>query len=239
MSVVAVIPTRLASTRFPRKALADRTGYPLVVHACMQAAKARTVDRVLVAADGEEIQAAVEAHGYDCTLTDPNHPNGTSRINEALRDVACDYVVNVQGDEPELDPAHIDQAVECLRNHDECVVATLATPFESEQDPADPNLVKVMIDEHGRADGFSRIPPADGQAHRHIGLYVYRRPFLPVYVDLPPTESELQERLEQLRILGHGHRIAVGLVPSGHEGIDTPGQYDDFVARWMESNRKS
>ncbi|MCH2149673.1 MAG: NTP transferase domain-containing protein, partial [Phycisphaerales bacterium] len=172
MSVVAVIPTRLASTRFPRKALADQTGCPLVVHVCRQAAAASRVDRVLVAADGDEIRQAVESHGFECILTDPDHPNGTSRINEAMEGIACDFVVNVQGDEPELDPDHIDVAVDCLRAHDECSVATLATPFHPDQDRSDPNLVKIMIDEHGRATDFSRIAPDHGPVSRHIGLYV-------------------------------------------------------------------
>ena len=236
MSVVAVIPTRLASTRFPRKALAADTGLPLVVHVCSQAAQATGVDRVLVAADGEEIKQAVESHGFECVLTDPEHPNGTSRINEAMQGIACDLVVNVQGDEPELEPDHIDAAIQCLRDHDECSVATLATPFESDQDWNDPNLVKVMIDDHGRAMNFSRTPPDEGTASRHIGLYVYRRAFLPLYVELPPTEDEQCERLEQLRVLGHGHRIAVATVPRGHEGIDTQEQYAEFVARWTASH---
>jgi 3-deoxy-manno-octulosonate cytidylyltransferase (CMP-KDO synthetase) len=236
MSVVAVIPTRLASTRFPRKALADQTGCPLVVHVCRQAAAASRVDRVLVAADGDEIRQAVEHHGFECILTDPDHPNGTSRINEAMEGIPCDYVVNVQGDEPELDPGHIDMAVDCLQAHDECSVATLATPFQPDQDWTDPNLVKVTIDEHGRAIEFSRTPPAHGTASRHIGLYVYRRAFLPVYVDLPQTEDEQRERLEQLRILGHGHRIAVATVPRGYEGIDTMDQYAEFVQRWSAAH---
>ena len=239
MSVVAVIPTRLASTRFPRKALADATGLPMVVHVCQQAAAASSIDRVLVAADGEEIKAAVEHHGFECVLTDPEHPNGTSRINEAIQAIDCEVVVNVQGDEPELDPEDIDHAVACLRAHDECSVATLATPFEPGQDASDPNLVKVQCDEHGRVIGFSRSIPPAGDAYRHIGLYVYRRAFLPVYVALPPTLDEEQERLEQLRILGHGHRIGIAIVPMGRAGIDTPDQYAAFVERWRSEHPES
>jgi 3-deoxy-manno-octulosonate cytidylyltransferase (CMP-KDO synthetase) len=232
MSVVAVIPTRLASTRFPRKALADATGLPLVIHVCQQASSASCIDRVLVAADSDEIRDIVVKHGFECVLTDPDHPNGTSRINEAIQEIDCDIVVNVQGDEPELDPADINTAVACLRAHDECSVATLATPFDASQDVGDPNLVKVQCDEYGRVAGFSRVPPAAGDAFRHIGLYVYRRAFLPVYVALPPTIEEEEERLEQLRILGHGHRIAIAIVPTGCAGIDTPEQYAAFVERW-------
>ena len=208
----------------------------MVVHVCQQAAAASSIDRVLVAADGEEIKSAVQRHGYECVLTDPDHPNGTSRINEAVQNIDCEIVVNVQGDEPELDPTDIDRAVACLREHDECSVATLATPFESGQDASDPNLVKVQCDEHGRAIGFSRSMPPTGDAFRHIGLYVYRRAFLPVYVTLPPTIEEEQERLEQLRILGHGHRIGITIVPMGRSGIDTPEQYEAFVERWRSTH---
>lgn len=239
MSVVAVIPARLASTRFPRKALADATGLPLVVHACMQAGSASSIDRVLVAADGDEIRSAVEKHGFECILTDPEHPNGTTRINEAVSGLACDIVVNVQGDEPELDPDDIDAAVACLQAHDECSVATLATRLEPGLDHSDPNIVKVQLDEHGRALDFSRVLPDSGEVYRHVGLYAYRRSFLPVYVNLPATDDEQRERLEQLRILGHGHRIAVTIVPTGQAGIDTPEQYEAFVKRWRSSHPDS
>ena len=237
MSVVAVIPTRLASTRFPRKALADRTGYPLVVHACMQAAKARTVDRVLVAADGDEIKAAVEAHGFECTLTDPDHPNGTSRINEALQDVHCEYVVNVQGDEPELDPSDIDASIDVLIGHADCKVATLATPFAPEDDRSDSNLVKIYHD-NGIAIDFSRGLKGSADPMRHVGLYAYRRDFLPVYVGLPETDRERAERLEQLRIMDHGHSMAVAVVPVARHGIDTPEQYREFVSRWRSTGQE-
>ncbi|MBM44532.1 MAG: 3-deoxy-manno-octulosonate cytidylyltransferase [Phycisphaerae bacterium] len=234
MSVVAVIPARLASTRFPRKALADATGLPLVVHACRQAGAASLVDRVLVAADGDEIIEAVEAHGFEGVRTDPDHPNGTSRIHEAMAGIDCDIVVNVQGDEPEIDPAHIDTAVNCLRAHDECSVATLAAPFTPLDDLEDENLVKVAIDEHGRAVDFSRKVIDRGELHRHVGLYVYRRTFLDIYVNLPPTGPEQEQRLEQLRITGHGYRVAVAVVEEGWAGIDTPEQYEAFAKRWNE-----
>ena len=202
------------------------------MHVCRQAAAASRVARVLVAADGDEIIQAVEAHGYEAVLTDPAHPNGTSRIQEAVRDIDCDVVVNVQGDEPEINPSDIDAAIKCLEQHDECSVATLATPFEAGDDQEDENLVKVAVDPHGRAIDFSRGMPEQGSLYRHVGLYVYRRTFMDIYVDLPPTAPEQEERLEQLRILGHGYRIAVEVVPEGWAGIDTPEQYEAFVARW-------
>ena len=234
MSVIAVIPARIASTRFPRKALADATGLPLIVHVCRQAASASRVDRVLVAADGDEIIQAVEAHGFEAVATDPGHPNGTSRIQEAVQGIDCDIVVNVQGDEPEINPVDIDAAIECLELHDECSVATLATPFDPGQDLDDRNLVKVAINEHGRVIDFSRMILEHGSLHRHVGLYVYRRTFLDIYVNLPPTGPEQEEQLEQLRILGHGYRVAVAVVPNGWAGIDTPEQYEEFVQRWNQ-----
>ncbi len=236
--VVAVIPARYASQRFPGKMLASDTGRPLIQHVYEQTAKS-AVDRVLVAADDDRIADAVRGFGGEVVMTRVDHPNGTSRIAEAVADIDAPIIVNVQGDEPEIDPAVIDAAVAALRAHDDCVVSTVASPFQPGEDPANPNIVKVALDQVGRALYFSRalIPhDRDGDGHitplKHVGLYVYRREFLLRYPDLVPTPLEASEKLEQLRILEHGERIAVATMPTAHHGIDTPEQYAAFVARW-------
>ncbi len=249
--VVGIIPARFASERFPRKILARETGKPLVQHVYESAQRAARLDRLLVATDHEEIAAAVRAFGGEAVLTRADHPNGTSRLAEAstllgLADEAI--VVNIQGDEPEIEPEAIDGAIEALLGSD-CPMATVASPFSADEDPRDPNVVKVVLRRDGRALYFSRalIPHARDQSDsglrseisggrpgplKHIGLYVYRAGFLATYVGLPPTALELTEKLEQLRALEHGHDIAVAVRPVHSRGIDTPEQYATFVARW-------
>jgi len=247
---VAIIPARWGSERFPGKPLADETGRPLVAHVVERAAAASCVARVVVATDDERIAAAARAAGAEAVLTRADHPNGTSRLAEAVRRLGLDarpdaIVINVQGDEPEMDPAHLDAAVAALRAGS-ASVATLATPFDLEAegaDPADPAAVKVVLDERGRALYFSRslIPsPARASAEeasslapplRHVGLYVYRVGFLLEYAGWAAGRLERVERLEQLRILERGHAIAVAIVDTARPGIDTPEQYAAFVAR--------
>lgn len=242
MRRVAVIPARWASVRFPGKPLADRTGRPLVVHVMEQANRAASVDLVAVATDDARIADAVRAHGGRAVMTRSDHENGTSRLAEAADHLGLgddDLVVNVQGDEPEIDPGVIDLAVEALLARPDCAVGTVASPFSEGEDPADPNLVKVVLDVAGRALYFSRalIPHARADAGepqpplRHVGLYVYRRRFLRRFADLAPTPLERTERLEQLRVLEHGERIAVAVAGTSHHGIDTPEQYEAFVRR--------
>lgn len=239
---VVIIPARLASTRFPRKVLADRTGRPLVQHVCEAASRA-AVAAVVVAADDEEIARALRPAGVRVVLTSPAHDNGTSRVAEAARTLALEpgrVIVNVQGDEPELEPGAINAAVDTLTASG-ADIATLAAPLAPDDDPHDPAIVKVVRALDGTALYFSRacIPhqrdpgsPAPATPLRHVGLYAYTRAFLERYATLPPTPLEQAERLEQLRALQHAHRIAVALVPSGPPGIDTPEQYDAFVRRW-------
>ncbi|MFG0329006.1 MAG: 3-deoxy-manno-octulosonate cytidylyltransferase [Phycisphaerales bacterium] len=243
---VAIIPARYASTRFPGKPLADRTGRPLIQHVHDRAAAASRVDRVLVATDDRRIADAVRKFGGTAVMTRDDHPNGTSRLAEVAAQLdEAGVVVNVQGDEPEIDPDHIDAAIEALESADDRVVtATLAASFVDDEDPSDPNIVKVVTDQRNRALYFSRsLIPFDrdrsGAAPllKHIGLYVYRRPFLLEYVELSETPLEIAERLEQLRILEHGHAIAVATVNARHHGIDTPAQYDAFVKRWNAQSR--
>ncbi len=234
----AIIPARYGSQRFPGKVLADRTGKPLIQHVHEQVRRADLVQRVIVAADDRRIIEAVSAFGGEAVMTRADHPNGTSRIAEVASGVDADLVVNVQADEPDIEPALIDTAVRCLDQHPQCVVSTLAAPFGPAEDPADPNIVKVVVDAAGRALYFSRalIPydrqgAADAPPLKHVGMYVYRRDFLLSFASLASTPLERIERLEQLRILEHGHDIAVAVVDAPYHGIDTPPQYEAFVAR--------
>lgn len=240
MNIVAVIPARFGSTRFPGKMLADRTGHPLVQHVYGRAILARSIQRVIVATDDERIAEAVRAFDGEVMMTRADHPNGTSRIAEVARSLDAPIIVNVQGDEPELDPSLIDRAVNALVQDQGAAVATIASPFASHEDPADPNIVKVVLNRRGRALYFSRalIPhDRDGEGAgatplKHVGLYVYRRDFLFEYTTLPPTPLEEAERLEQLRVLEFGHAITVAVAEAHHHGIDTPEQYEAFVERY-------
>jgi len=242
-AAIAVIPARLGSVRFPRKVLASETGAPMIKHVADAARRASRVSRVVVATEAQEVADAARAFGVEAVLTSPDHPNGTSRIAETatilgLPDDAI--VVNCQGDEPEMDGAVIDAAIdELVRSGAE--MATVASPFAAHEDPRDPNLVKVVRRVDGCAIYFSRalIPHnrdgldlPEARPLKHIGLYVYRRRFLRTYLSLKPTPLEDIERLEQLRVVAHGHPIAVAVHESRSVGIDTPEQYAAFVKRF-------
>jgi 3-deoxy-manno-octulosonate cytidylyltransferase (CMP-KDO synthetase) len=245
---VAFIPARLGSTRFPGKVLANKTGRPLIQHVYEAVSGAASLSRVVVASDDDRVVQAAQAFGAEAVLTGAHHPNGTSRIGEAAATLGLDarqLVVNVQGDEPELDPGAIDAAVDALlrlEDDADARVGTIASPMEPGEDAGNPNIVKVVRDRRGCALYFSRsrIPfDRDGRGGeqarclRHVGIYVYRRAFLDTYLALPSTPLEQAEQLEQLRILEHGYRIAVGEHATGHTGIDTPEQYEAFVHRWL------
>lgn len=241
-SVVGVIPARLASTRFPRKILARDTGKPLIQHVWEAAQRASSLSRIVIAVDDRDVAEVVRSFGAEPVMTSVDHPNGTSRLAEAAAVLglpADAIVVNVQGDEPELDSGVIDAAVALARTTS-AQVTTVASPFAPGEDPTDPNVVKVVLRTDGTALYFSRslIPHARaGSATptpplKHIGLYAYRAGFLPTYLALEPTPLERTEMLEQLRVLEHGHSIAVALRTVTTTGIDTPEQYAAFVKRW-------
>lgn len=236
---IAVIPARYESSRFPGKPLAARTGKPLIQHVVEHVRQAQRISRIIVATDDRRIYDATRAFGCEAAMTSPDHTNGTSRIAE----VAADFpdpqsiVVNVQGDEPEIEPEVIDRLVDGLLADPDAPMATLASEFSPDENPGDPNIVKLVVGVNGRALYFSRslIPfDRDGTGYRplkHPGLYAYRQHFLVKYARLPVTPLENAEKLEQLRALEHGHAIAVVKVACRHHGIDTPAQYDDFVRR--------
>jgi 3-deoxy-manno-octulosonate cytidylyltransferase (CMP-KDO synthetase) len=239
MSYTVLIPARLASSRLPNKPLADIAGLPMVVRVAQRAALSRAAQTV-VAADDISIVAACEAHGVRALLTRADHATGSDRLAEAclLLGLASDaIVVNVQGDEPLIDPTLIDACADLLARQDECVMSTAAHPIEQQADFANPNVVKVVLDAQQRAMYFSRAPipwwrdgpapatPATGGAQplRHIGLYGYRAGFLAQFPQLSASPLEAVESLEQLRVLWHGHRIAVHVTPHAPgAGVDTP-----------------
>jgi 3-deoxy-manno-octulosonate cytidylyltransferase (CMP-KDO synthetase) len=239
MSYTVLIPARLASSRLPNKPLADIAGLPMVVRVAQRAALSRAA-QIVVAADDASIVAACEAHGVRALLTRADHATGSDRLAEAcqLLGLASDaIVVNVQGDEPLIDPTLIDACADLLARQSECVMSTAAHPIEQQGDFANPNVVKVVLDAQQRALYFSRAPipwwrdgpapatPATGDAQplRHIGLYGYRAGFLAQFPQLSTSPLETVESLEQLRVLWHGHRIAVHVTPHAPgAGVDTP-----------------
>ncbi len=242
--VVAVIPARLASTRFPNKVLANKTGRPMLQHVWEAARRATLVHQVVIATDDERVASAVRSFGGTPIMTRVDHLNGTSRLGETATTLALHpraIIINVQGDEPELEPALIDALVQTMRSTT-APVATLASPFQPGEDPTNLNIVKVVLRRDGTALYFSRslIPhPRDptnsniAAPLKHVGMYAYRREFLDLYSTLAPTPLENTEMLEQLRILEHGHTIAVAVRNASTSGIDTPEQYEAFVHRWF------
>jgi 3-deoxy-manno-octulosonate cytidylyltransferase (CMP-KDO synthetase) len=243
----AVIPARYQSSRFPGKPLARETGKPLIQHVVEQVRHSKLADLVLVATDDQRIFDAVESFGAKAVMTHTDHPNGTSRIAQAIENLPAEYdlIVNVQGDEPEIEPHLIDLLIERLRADTMAPMATLASPFANDENPADPNIVKLVVNRRGHAMYFSRslIPfDRDGMGHRplkHPGMYAYRRSFLMEYVQLPPSPLEQLEQLEQLRALENGYPIAVVQTVVRHHGIDTPQQYAEFVRRVMGTSTNS
>jgi 3-deoxy-manno-octulosonate cytidylyltransferase (CMP-KDO synthetase) len=227
--VLAVIPARWESSRFPGKVLAPLAGRPVLAWVIDAVRATRRVDGVLVATDEARVAEAAAVLGVEAALTSADHASGTDRIGEAVRGREAGVVVNVQGDEPLVPPEAIDTLVTTLLDDPEADVGTLACPLE-EDERDDPNSVKVVITETGRALYFSRadVPAVHPTAHRrvpslrHVGLYAYRRSTLDRFLSLPPTRLEAQEGLEQLRLLEAGARFAVGTVPSHPRGIDTP-----------------
>ncbi|AVR95952.1 3-deoxy-manno-octulosonate cytidylyltransferase [Pseudoduganella armeniaca] len=238
MSFVVIIPARLASTRLPNKPLADLKGKPMIVRVAERARLAGAA-RIIVATDHESIRAACAAHGIEACMTRADHPSGTDRIAEVARalDLAPDaVVVNLQGDEPLIDPALL--AACAGRIGADVPMATCAHPIEDAAEAFNPNVVKVVLDKAGRALYFSRatIPwardafaanrdalPSGYAPLRHIGLYAYRNDFLQAYPGLEQSPLESIEALEQLRVLWHGHPIAVHVTDAAPApGVDTP-----------------
>lgn len=238
--VAAVIPARLGSTRLPRKPLLDLTGRPLVCHVMDRVRRARRISRVIVATDSEEVVRAVEAAGGEARMTSQDHPSGTDRMAEVARDLDAAAFVNVQGDEPDLDPDDLDRLAEALLE-DETSIWTLAVRIEDERTWRDRHAVKVVLGEGGRALYFTRNPApfADrfedardrGLTWKHVGVYGFPRELLFRFTALEAAPLEQCERLEQLRALHHGIPIRVLEAKTDSIGIDTPDDYQRFVER--------
>jgi len=240
--VYACLPARYSSTRFPGKVLAKDTGKFLIQHTYEQACLAKLPQKVIIAADDKRIVAAAESFGAECVLTSPEHKSGTDRIAEAIADIDVDIVVNLQADEPEIDPANIDAVAKLLLENQKYDMATLAAEFQNQEQIADPNIVKVVTDCNNKAIYFSRAPiPYDREKTglgpvncylRHLGIYAYRKDFLLKFTELPQGRLEQIEKLEQLRAIENGYPILVGKVEHFCDGIDTLQQYAEFVVRY-------
>lgn len=232
----AVLPARYAAQRLPGKLLLAETGKPLLQHVWERVTRAQTLDPVIVATDDERIRAAAEGFGATAVMTSPDHASGSDRVAEVAAGLDAELVVNVQGDEPEIDPDDLDALVRRLAVGD-CELATLARPLAAHETDvlADSAAVKVVMDGAGRALYFSRSPIPWGDeasgCHLHVGVYAWRKDALLRFSAAPPTALERRERLEQLRALDMGMRCAVVVTEHDALGIDTPEDYARFVGR--------
>jgi len=244
LAAAAIIPVRFGATRLPGKPLLDTTGWPLVRHVWEAVCRARSLDPVIVATDDARIAAAVAGFGGRVEMTDPAHPSGSDRVAEVARRLDSELILNVQGDEPEIDPDDLDRLVARLAQGDEDLV-TLARPLREDETAAlhDSHVVKLVMDGAGRALYFSRCPiphgagPGQGSAEAplgafaHQGVYGWRRAALLDFAATPPVALERCERLEQLRAQSLGLRIGVVLTQHESLGIDTPADYARFCER--------
>lgn len=246
MIAYGIIPARLASTRLPRKLLLKETSKPLLQYTWEAAIRAKRLSEVIVATDSEEIQRTVTQFGGRAEMTG-EHNSGTDRIAEVARRCSSrvEVFVNIQGDEPELEPGVIDLLVKLLEENPNAEMATLATPFKNRADLESTSCVKAVCSPDGRALYFSRLPVPFARDQEtsellnsgnspwllHLGIYAYRREFLLKFSQLPPSPLERLEKLEQLRALEYGATIQVGIIEQAAVGIDTPEEYALFVER--------
>ncbi|MEZ6189544.1 MAG: 3-deoxy-manno-octulosonate cytidylyltransferase [Planctomycetota bacterium] len=245
LRTACILPARLEASRLPRKLLLKRSGKYVIQHV-HERIQGLGVARVVIATDSEEILAAAREFGAEALMTDPGHQSGTDRVAEAARllaDDSLELIVNVQGDEPEIDPEHVRRLIEAMEQGDP--MGTLAEPLDPD-DWERSQVVKLVRDAAGYALYFSRAPIPAGALEpgspvhplRHVGVYAFRPDFLQAFCKLDPAPLERVERLEQLRALYHGHRIRVAVVEaSGARGIDTPEDYERFLARLTEQKR--
>jgi 3-deoxy-manno-octulosonate cytidylyltransferase (CMP-KDO synthetase) len=242
MKIIACIPARYESSRFPGKILAKDTGKYLVEHIYEQVQKANLPEKTIIATDDERVRKAGQQFAAETVMTNPSHQSGTDRIAEAVADIDCEIVINIQGDEPEIPPENIDRVAKLLLDDPAAQMSTLASPLGKPSEVTNPNIVKVVTDNNNDALYFSRAAiPYDrdnngagepGDYLRHIGIYAYRKDFLLKLTRLPQSSLEKLEKLEQLRALQNGFKIKVAKTAHHCEGIDTPDQYADFVKRY-------
>ncbi|WP_306250898.1 3-deoxy-manno-octulosonate cytidylyltransferase [Parvularcula sp. IMCC14364] len=259
MRAVIIIPARYASSRLPGKPLLAETGKPLIQHTYEQAAASKA-DEVIVATDDERIATAVQAFGGRVAMTSADHESGTARVAEAARDLEADIIVNMQGDEPETEPDSLNHLIDvherALSVAEPAFVSTLVCPFSPEPvtgpgSPEDPSCVKAVLsgEQNGyrRALYFSRalVPfPRDDNGrisdptayYLHLGVYAFSMDSLQAFSSLPASALEHTEKLEQLRILEAGHKVAAGVISSAPPGVDTPEDYAAFVRRQQQAS---
>lgn len=228
LSVIGVIPARYGSTRLKAKALALINGKQMIQHVYERCLKTKLLSEVLVATDDKRIFEAVINFGGNAVMTSKAHNSGTDRIGEAVKNIKCDIVVNIQGDEPMINPVNIDKTIEPLMNNNNINVSTLCFKIKDKKEITNPNVVKVIKDINDNAVYFSRsVIPFNRNSskvtyYKHIGLYVYRRDYLLKLVKMKPSNLELAEKLEQLRILENGEKIKVIEVKTDSQSVDTP-----------------
>jgi 3-deoxy-manno-octulosonate cytidylyltransferase (CMP-KDO synthetase) len=247
MKTAIVIPARYASTRLPGKMLQEAAGKPLIQHTYERAREAKRASQVIIATDDERIVSAARVFGADAVMTDSAHTSGSARAAEAARNIDADIIVNLQGDEPEIDPANIDRLI-ALQEARSPFCSTLACPFPKGADPDDPSAVKAVLGmeiEPGAHEAiyFTRAPApfprgGHGEFFLHLGIYAFRNDSLQAFAAAPEGRLEKIERLEQLRMLEMGVRILVGLVDAAAPGIDTPEDFAAFKSRVEGAQRK-
>jgi 3-deoxy-manno-octulosonate cytidylyltransferase (CMP-KDO synthetase) len=230
MKAIGVIPARLASTRLEAKVLQDIHGQPMIQHVWARAKQSRLLADVIIACDDEKVRKAAEKFGAKAVMTSPRHPSGTDRIAEVVRNLAVEVVVNIQGDEPLIHQETIDLVAQTLLKDQKCQMSTAIKILDRSEDLIDPNIVKVVIDHKGQALYFSRsaIPFNRDQRpfekmryYKHFGIYGYRKEFLMKIKDLPASDLEESEKLEQLRVLAAGYRIKTVVTPHDTVSVDT------------------
>lgn len=227
MKTTVIIPARMSATRFPGKPLADLCGKHMIQWVYERASHAESVDRVIVATCDQEIIDAVRSFGGDAVMTSDKHRSGTDRLAEVAADLDSELIVNVQGDEPLIDPKSIEKAIEPFEKEPDLKMSSLMVPINSEA-AKDPNLVKVVVTLDSYALYFSRSPipferkPLEGRSiYGHVGLYAYTRDFLLEFAAMKPTPLEMAESLEQLRVLEHGYKIKMIEIADRPMGVDT------------------
>lgn len=222
MKIIGIIPCRYAATRFPGKPLAKISGRPMIQWVYEAALKSKFLDSVMIATDDKRIFNSAKSFGARVVMT-PRCNTGTDRIVFAAKKINCDIVVNIQGDEPLLKPGIIDSAVKPLIDNKKILVSTIAAKFEKQKEILDPNNVKVILDRKNFAVYFTRFSiPLFARPYKHIGLYVFKKEFLLKFSQMQQTPFEISEKLEQLRILEHGHGIYVAVTGQKTIGVDTP-----------------
>jgi len=228
MKVIGVIPTRLDSTRFPAKVLADLWGKPIIQHVYERARKAKRLDEVLIATDDEKIFDTAKKFGAEVVITSKKHLTGTDRVSEAVKKNNAEIVINIQADVPLISPLMIDRVVKVLSDNSTLVMATLMKKIEKKEEFYNPNVVKVVIDKQGFALYFSLSPipylKDNFVSYKHIGVYGYRKDFLLTFVQLPRSPLEKTENLEQLRVLENGYKIK--MIETDYELIEVDTKED-------------